>query len=325
MNAVIDLGNGDSLQLEPARRVLRLYPGASGAQVEVTLRISKAQDLLPGVAYRVSAQMYIEDTRRSQRMLCALNAANLVRPLVRAGDVQLSGFVTDEQLRAVEQLRAGGDLWVNLKLSVFSLEWPAEPKALSSADSVQGRVVARSGSTELKVEKVITELAQTAAKARFERPSQHERTGDLRFDINASEWAAQMVKVDAGAFVELLVTLARGADYTDAVAALREARELLRKGNIEPAIVEARKAVEQVRDAYNTLKLFNAAKTKVPRQRTYEERWAFMVEDLFSTMSGAGHKDEVTKDFEYTREDAEMLIVATAGMLKRLSVNSASL
>lgn len=50
-----------------------------------------------------------------------------------------------------------------------------------------------------------------------------------------------------------------------------------------------------------------------------------MVEDLFSTMSGAGHKDEVTKDFEYTREDGEMLIVATAGMLKRLSADSTSL
>ncbi|GAA4578434.1 hypothetical protein GCM10023176_54320 [Micromonospora coerulea] len=49
-----------------------------------------------------------------------------------------------------------------------------------------------------------------------------------------------MVAVNAGAFVELLVPLARGADYTDAVAALREARELLRQGNIEPAIVEAR-------------------------------------------------------------------------------------
>ncbi|NYH41958.1 hypothetical protein HNR22_001685 [Micromonospora jinlongensis] len=35
-------------------------------------------------------------------------------------------------------------------------------------------------------------------------------------------------------------------------------------------------------------------------------------------MSGAGHKDEVTKDFEYTREDAELLIVSTAGALKWL-------
>ncbi|MEV7332111.1 hypothetical protein [Micromonospora sp. NPDC093244] len=162
------------------------------------------------------------------------------------------------------------------------------------------------------------------AKVTFERPLQSQRTGDLRFDINAGEWASQVAAVDAGAFVELLVPLARGADYTGAVAALRAARELLRQGNIEPAIVEARKAVEQVRDAYGTLKLFNAAKTKAPRQRTYDERWAFMVEDLFSTMSGAGHKDEVTQDFEYTREDAEMLIVATAGMLKRLSLDIAT-
>ncbi|MEV7331358.1 hypothetical protein AB0N27_24820, partial [Micromonospora sp. NPDC093244] len=125
-NAIIDLGNGDSLQLEPARRVLRLYPGAGGTQVEVTLRISKAQDLAPGVAYRVSAQMYVEDIMRRQRMLCVLNAASLVTPLVQAGQVQMSGFVTDEQLRAVEQLRAGGDLWVNLKLSVASVERQAD-------------------------------------------------------------------------------------------------------------------------------------------------------------------------------------------------------
>lgn len=130
--------------------------------------------------------------------------------------------------------------------------------------------------------------------------------------------------MDAGAFVELLVPLARGADYTDAVVALCEARDLLRQGKVDPAVVSARRAVEQVRVAYGTQKLFGAAVEKKPRQRTLDERWAFVVEDLFSTMSGAGDKDEVAKEFEYTREDAEMLIVATAGMLKRLSVDSHS-
>ncbi|WP_320065487.1 hypothetical protein [Micromonospora sp. RTGN7] len=43
------------------------------------------------------------------------------------------------------------------------------------------------------------------------------------------------------------------------------------------------------------------------------------VEDLFNTMSREGRKDEVTKDFEYTREYAEVLTIASAGMLKRLS------
>lgn len=315
MNAAIDLGNGDSLQLEPARRALSLYPGAGGAQVEVTLRISKTQDLVPGIAYRVSAQMYVEETTRRQRMLCALDAANHVTVLVRPGDVKLSGFVTDEQLRAVEQLRAGGDLWVNLKLSVLSLEWAADSKVPTSGEAPGPALVLRPSDDEPRKSRVT-----------FERPLQQTRTGDLRFDINAGEWASQMVRVESGAFVELLVPLARGADYTDAVTQLREARELLRQGSIEPAIVQARKALEQIRVAYSTQKLFNAAKTKAPRQRTYDERWAFMVEDLFSTMSGAGHKaDEVTKDFEYTREDGEMLIVATAGMLKRLSADSNAL
>ncbi|MEV4825727.1 hypothetical protein [Micromonospora sp. NPDC049274] len=319
MNAVIELGNGDSLQLEPARRALSLYAGAGGAKVEVTLRINKLQDLAPGIAYRVSAEMHVEDSRRSQRMLCALNAANLVTPLVQASQVQLSGFVTDEQLRAVEQLRAGGDLWVNLKLSVLSLEWADDSEPITAA---RQRSAAQLGWVLKDGESKATLLPPAGTRLEHQRPLQKVRTSDLRFDINAGEWAGQMVKVDAGAFVELLVPLVRGADYTGAVAALREARELLRQGNIDPAIVEARKAVEQVRDAYGTLKLFNAARTKAPRERTYDERWAFMVEDLFSTMSGAGHADPVTQDFEFTREDAEMLIVATAGMLKRLSVDS---
>ncbi|MEU4556527.1 hypothetical protein [Micromonospora violae] len=330
MNAVIDLGNGDSLQLEPARRALSLYPGAGGAQIEVALRHSKAQDLAPGIAYRVSARMHVEDGQRRQRMLCALDAAHLVTPLMRAGDVRLSGFATDEQLRVVEQLRAGGDLWVNLKLSVLSLEWAADSAAPTLADQFADldQPVYRSDQERrrtTKAEQLLSTLPPPGTKVMFERPMQQMRTADLRFDINAGEWAAQMVAVEAGAFVELLVPLARGADYTDAVAALREARELLRRGNIEPAIVSARKAVEQVRDAYGTQRLFAAAKMKTPRLRTLDERWAFMVEDLFSTMSGAGHKDEVTKEFEYTREDAEMLIVATAGMLKRLSAGSRAL
>ncbi|MBM7086822.1 hypothetical protein [Micromonospora humidisoli] len=104
--------------------------------------------------------------------------------------------------------------------------------------------------------------------------------------------------------------------------ALREARELLRQGRIGPAIVEARNALEQIRSAYRTLRLFNAGKTKSPKDRTPDERWAFMVEDLFSTMNAAGHNGEVTKDCAFTREDGEMLIATTAGMLKRLPADS---
>lgn len=93
----------------------------------------------------------------------------------------------------------------------------------------------------------------------------------------------------------------------------------------DPAIVSARQALAPVRDAYGTQKLFAAPKEKAPRQRSIDERWAFMVENRSSAMSGAGYKDEVTKDFECTREDAELLIVSTVGMLKRLSTASNAL
>ncbi|NES14602.1 MULTISPECIES: hypothetical protein [Micromonospora] len=335
MNAVIDLGNGDSLQMEPARRAFHLYPGAGGAQIEVTLRISKTHDLAPGIAYRVSARMYVEDNMRRQRMLCTLDAANLVTPLVRAGDVQLSGFVTDEQLRVVEQLRAGGDLWVNLKLSVSSVEWKADSEAADS-DSAELMLTAR-GRAEQKArlsgevvyrsneEPRLTALPPAGTKVVFERPLQKQRTGDLRFDINAGEWAAQMAAVEAGTFVELLVPLAGGADYAGAVALLREARELLREGNVDASIGQARKALEQARKEYGTQKLYEAATKKSPRTRALPERWAIMVEDLYSTMSGAAHNDEVTKEFTYSQEDGAMLITATAGMLKRLAADRQTL
>ncbi|MBM7086821.1 hypothetical protein [Micromonospora humidisoli] len=61
--------------------------------------------------------MFVEDNinRQQQRMLCDLRATSLVTPIVRTGTVQLSGFITDEQMRVIEQLRGGEDLWLNLR------------------------------------------------------------------------------------------------------------------------------------------------------------------------------------------------------------------
>ncbi|MEU7981443.1 hypothetical protein AB0B63_23310 [Micromonospora sp. NPDC049081] len=264
--------------------------------------------------------MFVEDNinRRQERMLCDLRATNPITPTVRLSPVQLSGFITDEQIRVVGQLRGGEDLWLNLQLNTSSVEWPADsiPKPGATPPFISNVPVAALEEITARVKDRSTPLPPSDSVA-FERPLDKQLTRKLGFGINAGEWTAQLMNVQAGAFVELLVPLARGADYTDAVKALREALELLRQGSIE-----ARKAVEQVRAANETQRLFNAGKTKSPREQTYDERWAFMVEDLFSTMSAAGHKGEVTKDFEFTREDGEMLIVATAGMLKRLSADS---
>ncbi|MEV0611186.1 hypothetical protein AB0I61_33055 [Polymorphospora rubra] len=310
MSTTIDLGDNDYLQLEPARRALRLNPGVGGAQVELTLKISRARDLSPGVPYRVHALLFVGDGQSlGQRMLCALQAPHLVTPLVRQGDVQLVGFATDEQLRIVEQLRQGGDLWVNLRLSVSSV-------GLLS-DSTRG-VTQSTGN-----------LPATGADVTFDRPLLTSRSGDLRFDINAGEWGAQMVAVLAATFVEVLVPLGGGDEHAIAVGRLSKARELLRENKVDEALGQARQALDPVRAWYGTTKLASdarkreaAAQTREGRDlknRTLEERWAFMIEDLYSTLSGALHDDEVTKEFEYSREDGVALVAATAGMLGRLA------
>ncbi|MFF0371586.1 hypothetical protein [Micromonospora sp. NPDC005087] len=53
---------------------------------------------------------------------------------------------------------------------------------------------------------------------------------------------------------------------------LRDARGLLREGNLPSAIGQARKALEQVRESYGTQKVFADAVKKTPRQRTLAER-----------------------------------------------------
>ncbi|MET8361261.1 hypothetical protein [Micromonospora sp. NPDC005171] len=200
------------------------------------------------------------------------------------GGFQMRGFISDHQLRVIEELRADKRIWLILVMQALQV------------------------------------LQDEGKPARFAQ-----RTGELAFDIGAGEWADNLEEVEAGTYVELLVPLAGGADYIDAVELLRDARGLLREGNVPSAIGQARKALEQVREAYGTQKVFVGAVKKSPRQRSLAERWACMVEDLFSTMSGASHNDDMTKEFEYTREDGAMLITATAGMLKRLAADRDSL
>jgi hypothetical protein len=106
------------------------------------------------------------------------------------------------------------------------------------------------------------------------------------------------------------------AEMAGAVARLREARQLLLDDKYAPALGEARKALEPVR--LSTRTAFRSARAKTdPHQRNLDERFAMLTEEIFSLLSGAAHDDPVTKDFEYTREDAVTLTAATAGLVKR--------
>jgi hypothetical protein len=55
-------------------------------------------------------------------------------------------------------------------------------------------------------------------------------------------------------------------------------------------------------------------------ERDQPERWALMVEDLFSLLSGASHDDPGTTEFfEWSRADAVALVAFASGLLGRLA------
>jgi hypothetical protein len=52
------------------------------------------------------------------------------------------------------------------------------------------------------------------------------------------------------------------------------------------------------------------------QQRSQEQRWRAIYKAALDQASGAAHEDEVTKDFAYTRREAEALIGIAAALLK---------
>jgi hypothetical protein len=124
-----------------------------------------------------------------------------------------------------------------------------------------------------------------------------------------------------------------GTDYANAEQELEKAKAELLGNNIDGALLAARKALETVRKAWRTASLVrNVTKRETADQdprpelkRTVPERFAFLIEDLFAGLSGALHKEEGTKGYEYTRSQAATLIASTCGLVAQLAEERRSL
>ncbi len=93
---------------------------------------------------------------------------------------------------------------------------------------------------------------------------------------------------------------------------LREAREQLREGRPEMCVRSCRLVLENLNQLNPPVKV-----GKIPKDRSQDERWAALNEDLYSLTSAASHDDPVTEHFSWSRADAEAVLVATAGLVAR--------
>ena len=273
----------ESLVFEPARHALRLRPAVGGTQIELDLTVRRTHEHKEDSPYQVTAAMLVgQGPSQGRSLLTPLAASHLVNPTQVATGLRLTGFISGEQLRVVEELRAGADaIWVVLQVGVIGTG--GEPMALIGGH------------------------------------------GELSFALAAGEWLQELERVDAATYVEILVPLTSGADQANAARRLRNARALIQEGRVEEALSEARKALEFVRTAEGTRQIVQQAAGKSSRARDLRERWAYLVEDTFSLLSGAAHDDRgTTEHFDWTRADAIALVGAVAGLLSRVGGRIAS-
>ncbi|MDT0468737.1 hypothetical protein [Streptomyces gibsoniae] len=133
--------------------------------------------------------------------------------------------------------------------------------------------------------------------------------------VAESRWRQQLEGLGRSLGVEMTIPFPLGDGPHQAVSDyLREAQRRLGGNDIDGAILEVRRALEQIRAG--SCWAWPGKKDK--DQQTADERWARIRADLEHQASGALHADSGTKDYTYSRTEAEAMIAATAALLRLL-------
>jgi hypothetical protein len=103
---------------------------------------------------------------------------------------------------------------------------------------------------------------------------------------------------------------------TRATTRLAEARSQLRDHQWEQCVVTCRRVLEHI-PRLAQLPTAASFSDVSPRKRSPEQRWAAIYWDAWSLTNASHHDDSNTADFLWSRADAEAVLVATAGLLKR--------
>ncbi|MGW8768264.1 hypothetical protein ACWGN5_37960 [Streptomyces sp. NPDC055815] len=139
----------------------------------------------------------------------------------------------------------------------------------------------------------------------------------VMFRVPASTWQDEIQRLGAAFGFTLAIPLpGAGGARREAAEYLQEARRLLHDGEFDKAIGSARQAMERISAVADWPAI---SKSDDLHQRTQTQRWRAIYKAAFDQASGAEHADDVTKDFEYSRTEAEALIGIAASLLRVVS------
>ncbi|MZG13914.1 hypothetical protein GTY44_10480 [Streptomyces sp. SID5914] len=139
----------------------------------------------------------------------------------------------------------------------------------------------------------------------------------LYIDVAESRWRQQLQGLGNTLAVEMSIPFpADDEPRQEATQYLLEAQRRLGNNDVDGAILEARRALERIRD----ISTWSWPGNKQARERLRDERWSWIRAALEDQASGAMHKDAITKAFTYTRAEAETMIAMVAALLRIVPV-----
>lgn len=118
MSTNLSLNNHVNLTLEePPQGGITLTRALGGARVEVRVKAFtnvSPEGALGGMSLAVNLQLRAGRAHQVPLQLCVAETESLFTPGNYPSTVTLAGFVTDQALRELEEVRAGGTMWLNL-------------------------------------------------------------------------------------------------------------------------------------------------------------------------------------------------------------------
>lgn len=151
----------------------------------------------------------------------------------------------------------------------------------------------------------------------------------MRHMVTSPRWLELLDQVGAGATITIRVpspftdatpdetAAPNPASASQAGRRLREARRLLRDGNYEACIQTCRSVLDNLKGLAPPTSITELK--AIPHQsRNQTQRWSALFHDLYSLTSGANHDDEVTRNFTWTRSDAQAALAIAAALLGRV-------
>ncbi|MEV4201094.1 hypothetical protein [Micromonospora globbae] len=106
------------------------------------------------------------------------------------------------------------------------------------------------------------------------------------------------------------------ASLAQAAARLRQARAELRDQQWEHCVATCRRVLENISRLVSLPSAKSVADIPAAK-RTQDQRWAAIYWDVKSMAHAAHHDDSTAEGFSWSRADAEAILAATAGLLRR--------